>query len=641
MISKSSRWSIIATDLICFLDYCDFSGIKGIFTVRFSNALAVTLYPGNSARLIRSGICVLLPIFVAALLKLFHRLLKEKSNEEILSPIIVGLCSAVSVLWSNDYGISSFIVFNLFFAIYIIVHLKNARKLIVTIAIDTLSFIITLATILLIATHGDIKSYFVSTLGVSSYQPWYAVHTTSINYYITQIIPNDINFYIAIAIIIVLIRKYIINSKNYDVNKTPSAKNEGDLLIAYILGTSVFAILLYRVSDGGGTEYFDICYSFTILLFIAYKCTQFIKAHALNTNSNTVRTCLNMAIIVWMICICTNSAYQLATNNLAVERGGKYIPELGGNLSSLQDSVTDASEYLNGRNVISTYASAVESTSGVFNPTGIDYIIHALGDDKRVHYLEVFNSEDDCAASIIRQSFSGWENYIRGSNWFFYRELYEKYVPVFGTEYQYYYEKSSASRKELIENTITTSNTEPSKVEIEIDCDSTFSGLADIHLSYGISKKDSLAGKLCYKQILAVYDTNSPNYNVALSFCLPSSQSDCYLPIIIRNGKGKLILESNPTNNTFLEVANITCTGMFRNALNLGVVKFSNRLDDGTYMTTFSVEDRNEIDATKMLRCGDIDIPIVSITNYHDGTASVITEGDVLHKGDAVVFITS
>ena len=38
--------------------------------------------------------------------------------------------------------------------------------------------------------------------------------------------------------------------------------------------------------------------------------------------------------------------------------------------------------------LFSTYAGAMETVNGIFQPTGTDYIIHVLGDEQRQRYLD-------------------------------------------------------------------------------------------------------------------------------------------------------------------------------------------------------------------------------------------------------------
>ncbi len=50
----------------------------------------------------------------------------------------------------------------------------------------------------------------------------------------------------------------------------------------------------------------------------------------------------------------------------------------------------EIAEKLAGKDVFSTYASAIETTNRTFQPSGPDYIIHVLGDDSRNQYLQDF-----------------------------------------------------------------------------------------------------------------------------------------------------------------------------------------------------------------------------------------------------------
>ena len=93
----------------------------------------------------------------------------------------------------------------------------------------------------------------------------------------------------------------------------------------------------------------------------------------------------------------------------------------------------------------STYASALETIQGVFQPSGTDYIIHALGDRQRQDYLDTFRTGDYPYAVTIRKEYNLWEWWIQRANWDFYRELFSGYVPVHTSDYALIWQRQEDS----------------------------------------------------------------------------------------------------------------------------------------------------------------------------------------------------
>lgn len=140
------------------------------------------------------------------------------------------------------------------------------------------------------------------------------------------------------------------------------------------------------------------------------------------------------------------------------EKDGSPVEEMGGNMTSLYEDITSASSFLNGDDFFSTYASAQEVVEGKFQPSGTDYIIHVLGDGQREKYLSSFREGDFRYVATIQKSFSPWEYWLERVNWFFYRELYRDYHPVFANTYELYWERNNEEGEYML--------TEPIHLEV-------------------------------------------------------------------------------------------------------------------------------------------------------------------------------
>ena len=70
--------------------------------------------------------------------------------------------------------------------------------------------------------------------------------------------------------------------------------------------------------------------------------------------------------------------------------GYTFVPELGGWIGDQAEKLATEKELTAGKRLFGTYSSALEAMTGQLQPTGTDYIIHALGDRQRLAYLQTF-----------------------------------------------------------------------------------------------------------------------------------------------------------------------------------------------------------------------------------------------------------
>lgn len=77
----------------------------------------------------------------------------------------------------------------------------------------------------------------------------------------------------------------------------------------------------------------------------------------------------------------------------------------------------------------STYTSLYDSLNSTFNPSsgGEDYIIHALGPDRREKYFNDFISQKPEYVITMKPSYFIYEEWLWGRHWEFYKDLISKY----------------------------------------------------------------------------------------------------------------------------------------------------------------------------------------------------------------------
>jgi hypothetical protein len=107
---------------------------------------------------------------------------------------------------------------------------------------------------------------------------------------------------------------------------------------------------------------------------------------------------------------------------------GKTMPESWLRTEAAGMSVIERERRKLGRTPViwSTYAGLLEWKTGVFHPY-TDYIIHALGPQRRAEYADKFIASRPDIVQTIRPSFTKYEEWLEGSHWNFYRPLMANY----------------------------------------------------------------------------------------------------------------------------------------------------------------------------------------------------------------------
>lgn len=244
-----------------------------------------------------------------------------------------------------------------------------------------------------------------------------------------------------------------------------------------------------------------------------------------------------------------------------------YIPQLGGKIDRERyEDLQKASDFIGEENIFATYASAQEVMRNSFQPSGTDYIIHVLGDSQREAYLDSFAKGGFRYAVTMREDFAMWEYWVQRANWFFYRELYKNWHKVFSNSYAYYWERNP-NHNNAVETGINLSVFRPNESEVllQIRTDENVNGTADVLIDYAVRKKDTLRAKLAFRPMLRV-EERSIEVDEKLSRFKANSlrrQSREYVPVLIADGYGELLLRSCPSEDTYLELYDASCSAVY------------------------------------------------------------------------------
>lgn len=544
------RWDIplCVTNLLLVLF---FSGSELLNSFQLTKAVQQTLRVGNSARgvrgLILPAVCLL---FFAAVF--FWPRCKPRLGR--WAPLAayggVGMLSGLSFLWSNDHGISCWLCLLIMVFVVAFCRTKRLGHALSRLAMALLGSAAAILLLALLATGGHPGRWFEATFGVGGYQSWY--YNSTKHFFVYEIDLSFLSLLQALLCLYELYRLYRADAARAAILRfgVPAFANMA----------SFCAVNEYRLLSGGDSR--EVAYS-VLLLTMLYE---LLGLAARFWETPRPRFALRTASLL----LGAAMAGSLFSDELIfwqfTEKPGTYFEELGGFMSELDTDLSHASEFLAGDRFFATYASAQEVVEGTFQPSGVDYIIHVLGDEQREAYLNAFCTADFQYAATIREEYSDWETWIRRANWFFYRELYRDWHPVFGNRYELYWERNAGSEAAALtgEFPVTVVPLDDGRCRLVLDLDPSVNGIADVLLDHTVSRKGGLRAKLAYQSMVQVTDLVSfAEDDVSYDSNYLRSSSVEYIPVTVRNGHGEVELSALPDGRFSLQVNAASCSTIY------------------------------------------------------------------------------
>lgn len=547
-VTKNGVTSLVVANMMLVLNFTrplfftNFLVGDDVFLSSFNAALDT----GLSARLTRG---MIVPISCMLALALMHLFAKIKCNMNIIPTVqivAVGLVAGISFLWSNDFGISCWVCLALMTFITAYCRTKSVRIAVSALALEMICAIISILFFAFILTQGQLEEWLHSLIGTGGYQSWY--YNSAKAYYIWQI---DMSYYLLLQAALVLYYLYRLFRER---GSEASIRRYGTL--AFFNMVCFCAANEYRLLSGETLHEVPFLVLFATLLFEA------IKLLSILTKGNYIGNKLSIFIAICCVVFLTFTTKEKLAAEFERQKDGIYIDELDGNITSLGEDLLRTTDFIGEGNVFSTYASAQEVLLGTFQPSGTDYIIHVLGDSARENYLQAFTEGEFQYTATIQESYSDWEAWIRRANWFFYRELYQNWHPVYDNSYLKLWERNSADETFEVKDNIRVEVIPVSEeqTKIAVYTDEGVSGTADVFIDYTVNKKDTLSSKLLIRRLLQISDmniTSSQNHNYL------GEESAEYIPVEVVNGYGEVVLTSMPMRDTYLELNSATCTRIF------------------------------------------------------------------------------
>ncbi len=598
-------------------------------------ALNAALSVGSSARYVRGMIC---PLFLIAVYQIqciisarvnIGRLAKEHGRTITIAA--TGALGGAAFIWSNDYGIGSWLCSTLVFLFVICIYSPGGwKRKLREILLWLISGAAAIFVIIMLVSHGHITNWLTDTFGTGGYQSWYYGYTRSRAYYLWNVDFSFETFLLACLCIYYLGRLYLSRKK------LESCVQYASLAFLSMCG---FAVVneYYLLSSNSLTE---VAYAILFLL-TAYEIYHLLE-QILDKKEKMAGTVVCISIIAGVAAFVSSGQYRILS--FARDYRGTYAEELGGYIGDIYKDLKAAKEFTGDEKVFSTYASALEVMTDQFQPSGTDYIIHVLGDKSRQEYLETFREGDFRYVTTIKETYDEWEYWARSANWFFYRELYKEYHPVWSNIYQLFWEKNEVQEPYAVENWSTEIIQEDrGKVTIRITGDSGFDGVADVLVRYASDRDGSLSSKLIWNQQVFVENVTSQHISQdAHDGWALRGIGEEYLPVTILDGSGEITLVSEPEADTVLKVEEAICQGAYTEMFDYLDIGQNVYLEDGTCRFWVESSPRNQYVTRNLsgIEIGGLLFPVYSVTEadgriiFDLGTESIESISEILKRNN-------
>lgn len=568
-IFKSGKVTIYMTimvELLLIIQPLFFVNALGL-TEYIISALNYALGTGNSARFVRG---LILPICVDLMYICDFAYNKHifKANSRIkkwIPSIGAGIIAGFGFIWSNDYGISCWLCICIFI---FWLSLSRNRKIIqafLDLVVVFCTSVMSIFVFVEVFTLGHFTLWLKTTFGTGRYQSWY--YNSSKSYYLYDV---DFSYIMLIqaGIAIVCMGMVFLNHGSRE-----AIKRYG--IIGFANMACFCAVNEYKLLSGGSSREVALAVLFLTVLFEIVH-----MIGRLCNNRYFVRNFI-VCILVVSVAWCTSTLKDEAIFYLITDKDGEWVESMGGYMTYLANDLNETSRFLAGENFWSTYASAQEVVEDKFQPSGTDYIIHVLGDDARDNYLNEFSSGDFKYVATMRKDYTDWEYWVERANWFFYRELYRNWHPVFSNSYEIYWERNAIEDEYTLngEYDIQIQIIGESAVKLIIQTDEYINGIADVYIDYSVDKKDSRLAKLLFQRMLKVENTDTITASEAWyeSTYLRDDSAE-YVPMTITNGYGELTLTAMPERSTILNLIEVRCDAIYvaGNAIQLASITDEN-----------------------------------------------------------------
>lgn len=520
---------------------------------------------GNSARMMRGAALTLAVLLVLLGLWVWNRKDRRTDRGRAVAPwVLVPAVAGLLVPWSNDMGAAMYISVALGYGLFLLRQYGTAwKKVLLRVGQYILISCLALGVSVLLISWGHPIAWLQQTRGVSAFQGWYYGTTAEGKLcYLTDYIPQP-----AGAICLILAVLFAVGIFRCRSSRSAVLAAAG---FALCLGMPLWNLLYCILSgsrEGGPTGGAQALLAVLLPLFVL-RALFMAAARLMAGKQKPVRVLSGAGMAVCAAFACAVLVFGVA-EQVQTRLGGHgdltYVPELGGWLGDQAEKLATEKTMNEGKSLFGTYSSALEAMTGQLQPTGVDYIIHAMGDRQRLAYLTTFQTGDFDRVVTPSAKVALSERWSRNANWWFYRELYRWWNPVANTYnsggMHLFWERTGVCN-DLAQPCTVDLAQDGKTVTITVKAeDPTFCGVADVMLDYtfgvdsGYALRGGLHSFLFYTAVteneLCTAAERDPDQG---NFFLPTDRSTYSIPVTISDGVGTVTLEALPQDAAHVTV---------------------------------------------------------------------------------------
>ena len=492
-----------------------------IFTQRFTDLFT----PSNSIRSVRSFLPILLVIICYLGIFIYGKTKKDTVNLlQIINTnkfiMVTGFIHGFFIIWSNDFGFAT--VASIFIILLLLDFLffkSPFKNIVINLLILISSAILGLLTSTTLITKGNPFAWFKSTIETAEYQGFYFYSGSPVIKYIFSNFTLLIYTFLFIFILCYYLYKLIKNQIE-----------DNDIYLVFIILSILGATYIYII----GTGLHSMCEPievYLILFILAFLTKAILKI--LNKYKKII---INLTLSIFFM-LTTLVLYQAIVFTPKIT--GTYCEQLGGT-TTFNKAIFETKEIVGDDEIFSLYSTGLEIALGQYQPTGYDYIIHALGDSAQQKYVDTFLQGEYKYVQTPSMDVAEW---VANQNWYFYKHLLSGYEKIFKTEYSWIWKKTDIEKivadveyeivpinDSTIKIVCTSSYTKPFIAEFLVDYNMNFKNSTSYILSLG---KNNLSANIDI--VIDAEHYIGANY--------PSTSIE-YMPIKMVDGKGEITLYS-------------------------------------------------------------------------------------------------
>ncbi len=546
-----------------------FSAIPGGAAGAWLTETFTGLYtPSNSMRVARSWLPFLLVLGVL----LWNRLCPRRAcdaRELFRTPARAAACGAVlgfCITWSSDYGLACIAAASvIFLLLHLCLYRAGAKRFFACLAAYALALAAGVFASAALVTGGAPGAWFAS-LAATGQAQYYYFNGTGSRPAITYLLTSG-RFWLGAAVCLV----FLVVCTARLVQKKLSANG----LLLYFLMASILAGTVAYILAGSGynarepLEGYSLVLALGLLVRSAYALAARGKGKLpaaaaappaaggakASSYSFAERALSALCALVLVGAAALSGRDAVRAARLPGSGAGVEIAALGG-VFPYPQALAEADTLTGDDAVFSVYATGLEAVKGQFQPTGYDYIIHALGQNAQDAYAAAFAAGDYRWVQTPDLPLDGW---LALQNWYFYRQVWRYYAKVQTTEYSWLWQRTE---DQALGAAVSVDIVENDDGSVTLSCQSGTPGVfvADVEVEYALTGGSALQKALNLGRG-AVYAATGSLYAddaTYTGFCLPASGRQ-YVPVVMQNGSGSVRLSSLYIGGGTVTVSSAAC----------------------------------------------------------------------------------